>query len=265
MLHSAPSRDEKYKIAAERIWEAFFKEFEDAEPRGQKVIIAISGRSGSGKSSVAYYLCQCFMQHWKNKVKNVFQAEEGKWTRAERELSCEQIRLWERKKAVHLWVDDFYKENYMGLDPAGRKNRRKLRDYQGIGPDEYDWIEIGAILDAFKRNKKSRMPCVDLLNQQIDWLETDFSGCDVLVLDGLYAIDMSKQGLKADLSFFIEGEISTGPDPRDQETDNEERRIILAAEAKEIDNMKQYRINQRDLVALTWDEQRQDWEIRQYR
>ena len=46
------------------------------------------------------------------------------------------------------------------------------------------------------------MPCIDVLNQQIDHLETNFSDVNILVLDGLYAID---ERLQSDFRFLIDG------------------------------------------------------------
>lgn len=44
------------------------------------------------------------------------------------------------------------------------------------------------------------MPCIDLVTDQVDTLITDFSGIDLLVLDGLYAI----HARGADLRVFID-------------------------------------------------------------
>jgi uridine kinase len=206
------------------IWDKYQNEFRSTLiAHGQKLVIAISGRSGSGKSSVAYHLCKKFK-------------EEG-------------------LPAKHLWADNFYRDNYQGLDPATRTERRRQRGYSEIGPIEYDWLAIGNILAAFSNNNKCVMPCIDILTQDIDWLETDFSRHKILVIDGLYAIHKE---MKADFRFFLEGETSPDKDYRDNESDSEDRRRILQEEKVAIQKIKEDQINANDLIVLSY-------EIKSYR
>jgi uridine kinase len=49
-------------------------------------------------------------------------------------------------------------------------------------------------------NKKSVLPVVDLFTQQVDQLQTDFKGIEVLIIAGLYSIKINQ----SDLRVFIE-------------------------------------------------------------
>jgi ABC-type dipeptide/oligopeptide/nickel transport system ATPase subunit len=76
MLHQSPASDKKnqrkFKSAAEKIWKTCWKRFEKTIEKDGKLIIAISGESGSGKSSIAYYLCKLFMEESERKSKELF-------------------------------------------------------------------------------------------------------------------------------------------------------------------------------------------------
>ena len=115
-----------------------------------KYIVAISGESGSGKSELTHVVAK--------------------------ELRKHHILA----KPVH--VDNFY--NTLPLE------RTKWRIDQGIenvvGLSEYKWDDIHQVMDDFKHNRKSSMPCVDLVTEQVDQLTTDFNGIDMLIIDGYY-------------------------------------------------------------------------------
>ncbi len=178
MLHDAPNiGSNKYIDAADAIINVFKNRLKvklSSSPK--KIVIAISGESGSGKTSISYQFCKQLM---------------GRLSKKGRSISIK-----------HLYVDNFYLENYQMQNPASREERAKIKKYKGIGPDEYDWRMIENILHCFKNGYVCRMPCVDVLNQQIDHLETNFSEVDILLLDGLFAIDSR---MKADLRFLIDG------------------------------------------------------------
>ena len=237
MLHQAPASDEKqqrkFRTAARKIWKTYHKQFEEINKKSNKLIIAISGNSGSGKSSIAYYLCKLFI-------------EENK------------------KNAKHLWTDDFYLENYKMMDPTKRNKRRDTTNYQNIGAKEYNWKEIALILDAFRNGTKCRMPCVDLLNQQIDWLETDFKNINVLVIEGLFAIDLDKNILEVNYKFFIEGGTIVQLNNKEQRKHSLVQQKILEAEHKAISKIKEDGIANNDLIALAYNEQNESWQLRDF-
>ncbi|MCK5312063.1 MAG: hypothetical protein KAJ62_08135 [Desulfobacteraceae bacterium] len=178
MLHDTPNiGSKKFFDAATEILKVFKKRFEDAfATNNQKIVISISGESGSGKSTISYQLSKKLMSEFRGVRKNI--------------------------NVKHLYVDNFYIENHRMDRSSKRGERISARGYTGIGPDEYDWPMIYDVLHCFANGHVCRMPCIDVLNQQLDFLETNFSDVNVLVLDGLYAID---ERLQSDFRFLIDG------------------------------------------------------------
>jgi uridine kinase len=106
-----------------------------------------------------------------------------------------------------------------------------------VGYGEYDWDTIYQNIDDFKNNRKSTMPCVDLVTEQIDRLTTDFNGIDMLVIDGLYAI--KTEG--ADLRVFLEltyHETKKAQVVRGKEPQNEYRMAVLEQEHRMVQALK---------------------------
>lgn len=127
-------------------------------------VIAISGESGSGKSELAHAI--------------------GRLLKAT------------GKKVKVVTTDDFYQTL-----PAERKAiRLKKGIAASVGPAEYDWEAIYSVVNDFKNKKTSQLPSVDLLNDQVDMLITDFSVIDMLIFEGLYAV----KNEKTDLRIFID-------------------------------------------------------------
>jgi len=128
-----------------------------------KFIIAIGGEVGSGKSTLSYALA----------------------------LKLKKQNL--RSKIIDL--DDFYT-----IPPLERKEWRRSKGIDCIGPDEYDWDKINRIVDDFVQDKESTMPCVDLITDFVDTITTDFAGVDVMIINGLYATKLKQ----AHFRVFIE-------------------------------------------------------------
>lgn len=131
--------------------------------REAKYIIAISGEVGVGKCEIAHVLG--------------------------RKLIREGIRV----KVLHL-------DNYYIIPPTERLDWRKKNGIDKIGFEEYDWQKINSIFDDFMNNRKSVIPIVDLFTLQVDELHTDFSGIEMLIIEGLYSIRVAQ----ANLRVFIE-------------------------------------------------------------
>lgn len=163
--------------------------------RKEKYIIAISGESGSGKSELTHVV-----------AKKLF-------------------NLGVKVKPVH--IDNFYNTH-----PLERTEYRKSNGIENVvGLREYLWDDINKTISDFKNNRKSTMPCVDLVTQNIDKLTTDFNGVEVLIIDGLYAINT--EGV--DLAIFIEltyHETKKAQSNRGKEKSDETRFRILEAEHK---------------------------------
>ena len=128
-----------------------------------KYIIAISGEVGAGKAEIAHVLAK--------KIK---------------------------KKGLR--VKTMYLDNYYLIPPPQRTEWRKKQDPESIGPQEIDWNLVRNNIQDFLTGKKSAMPLVDLMNDQVDQMITDFKETEILIISGLYAIALEE----ADLKVFIE-------------------------------------------------------------
>jgi uridine kinase len=153
------------------------------EERKDKYIITITGEVGVGKCEVSHVLGKLF----KNKGVMV--------------------------KIIHM--DDYYK-----IPPAMRTDWRKKHGTRRVGFEEYDWEMINRNIDDFRNNRKSELPSVDLMNDQVDKLITDFDKIELLIINGLYSIKIDS----ADLKVFIEltykdtfdEQKATGKEPLDE-------------------------------------------------
>lgn len=161
--------------------------------RKPKMIIAISGESGSGKSELSHVLAKGLR-------------EAGIMT-----------------KVMHI-------DNYYRILPLERKAWRLSNGIEEVvGYGEYDWDTIYRNITEFRDSRKATMPCVDLVTEQVDQLTTDFNGIDALVIDGLYSI--KTEG--TDLNVFIEltyHETKKAQVVRGKEPQNEYRARVLEQE-----------------------------------
>ena len=171
------------------------------ERKKDKFIIAISGESGSGKSELAHVIAKGLRKHGI------------------------------MAKPLHI-------DNYYRIHPLERTEWRKKNGIENVvGYGEYDWETIYRNIEDFKNNRKSTMPCVDLVTEQIDQLTTDFKGIDMLVIDGLYAI--KTEG--ADLRVFLEltyHETKKAQVVRGKEPQNDYRMAVLEQEHKMVQALK---------------------------
>jgi uridine kinase len=161
----------------------------------EKYIVAISGESGSGKSELTHVIAK--------------------------ELFNKGVKV----KPIH--IDNFY--NTHPLERAEYRSTHGIENTVGLG--EYLWDEIDGVISDFKNNRKSTMPCVDLVTQDVDRLTTNFDGVEVLVIDGLYAINIKG----VDLAVFIEltyHETKKAQAGRGKEKTDETRFRVLEAEHK---------------------------------
>ena len=137
---------EKHKTAAQSILDQLL------EIEGEKVILAIGGESGSGKTEIAHEVA--------------------------RELKYRGTPA----KIMHI-------DNYYLTSPKERTPWRKQHGLEKIGYTEYNWDLINRNLDEFLKDQENvKMPCIDLLTDQEDQLITSFKGIKYLIIEGLYAI-----------------------------------------------------------------------------
>jgi uridine kinase len=166
-----------------------------------KYIVAISGESGSGKSELTHLVAKAMRKH------GIF------------------------AKPIH--IDNFY--NTLPLKRTEWRIEHGIENVVGIS--EYKWDEIDRVIADFKNGRKSSMPCVDLVTEQVDTLTTDFNIIDMLVIDGLYAINT--EGV--DLAVFIEltyHETKKAQVDRGKEPQNEYRMRVLEREHQQVQSIK---------------------------
>jgi len=169
--------------------------------RKSKMIIGISGESGSGKSELAHVIAKGLRKH------GIF------------------------AKPLHI-------DNYYRILPLERTEWRKKNGIENVvGYGEYDWETINRNIQEFREGKISTGPCVDLVTEQVDQLTTDYSTVDMLIVDGLYAI--KTDGM--DLHVFIEltyHETKKAQVVRGKEPQNEYRMAVLEKEHQMVQALK---------------------------
>jgi len=166
-----------------------------------KFIVAISGESGSGKSELTHVVAKELRKY------GIF------------------------AKPVHL--DNFFKT--LPLERRAWREKHGIANVVGI--NEIDWEAVQKTVDDFKNGRTCSMPCVDLVTEQVDTLITDFKTIDMLVLDGLYAVNT--EGV--DLHVFIEltyHETKKAQASRGKEKTDENRMQTLEAEHKAVQSLK---------------------------
>lgn len=167
----------------------------------EKIIICISGESGSGKSELAHCI--------------------GK----------------ELVKTHKIPTKIIHSDNYYRIHPHRRNQYRIENGIDKVGMNEIEWKIITKNIHDFLNNKKSEMPCIDLVPDEIDILITDFSKIKILIIDGLYAIN-----LPCNLSIFIDltyHETKKAQADRGKEETNELRWKILEQEHKVVQSLKE--------------------------
>jgi uridine kinase len=166
-----------------------------------KYIVAISGESGSGKSELTHLVAKSMRKH------GIF------------------------AKPIH--IDNFY--NTLPLKRTEWRIQNGIENVVGLS--EYKWDEIDRVIDDFKNGRRSAMPCVDLVTEQVDTLTTDFQNVDMLIIDGLYAINTDH----ADLRVYIEltyHETKKAQKDRGKEPQSEFRMRVLEQEHKQVISIK---------------------------
>ncbi|PIQ28977.1 MAG: uridine kinase [Bacteroidetes bacterium CG18_big_fil_WC_8_21_14_2_50_41_14] len=186
---------DKHRQAAAAIVEEILKR------RITKMVVAISGESGSGKSELTHVIAKSLRK-------------EGIFA-----------------KPIH--IDNFY--NTLPLERTEWRTKHGVENVVGI--NEYRWDKVYQVLEDFKNNSYSTMPCVDLVTEQVDELTTNFKGVDMLIIDGIYAINT--EGV--DLRVFIEltyHETKKAQTDRGKEPDNPFRWSVLEQEHQAVLSIK---------------------------
>lgn len=166
----------------------------------EKVILAVGGESGSGKTEIAHEIAR--------KLK-------GQGTPA---------------KIMHI-------DNYYLTSPLDRTPWRQEHGIESIGYSEYDWETINRNLAEFHKDQdRVIMPCIDLLTDQEDQLITSFEGLRFLIIEGLYAIQ-AEANLKVliDLTYH---ETKKAQFERGKEPTNDYRWQVLQREHEVVQSLR---------------------------
>lgn len=170
------------------------------QQQDQKTVVAITGESGSGKSEIAHLVARRLKE------------------------------LGTPAKVLHT-------DNYYQISPQDRKSWRLEQGLEAIGPSEYDWDLIHQHIDRFRADDaRVTLPCIDLLTDQIDHLQTSFHGLKYMILEGLYAIQAP-----ADLRVLIDltyHETKRAQRKRGKEKVNEYRWQVLEHEHQAVQSLR---------------------------
>ncbi|HPR57558.1 MAG TPA: hypothetical protein PK915_04205 [Bacteroidales bacterium] len=188
---------EKHKQAAEIIAAHIINNRKD------RMIIAISGESGSGKSELAHAIAKIL-----------------------------------RKEGI--FAKPLHTDNYYKIHPLERREWRLRHGIENVvGYDEYDWEKINQNLDDFRNGRRSEMPCVDLVTEQVDRLITNFGEVDMLLVEGLYAIKSDNVDLRVFIELtYLETKEKHTKDARGKEIMDEARWATLGQEHKMVQALK---------------------------
>ena len=188
---------DKHRVAAAVILQHILKN------NKERVIVGISGESGSGKTELAHALAKLL-----------------------------------RKEGI--FAKPLHTDNYYKTLPLERREWRSNHGIENVvGYDEYDWDAIHKNIDDFKNGRVSEMPCVDLVTEQVDRLITNFADVDMIIVDGLYAIKAGEIDLRVFIELtYLETKEKHTKDARGKEAMDKVRWATLAQEHKMVQSLK---------------------------
>jgi len=167
--------------------------------KSDKVVIAIGGESGAGKSELAHVISR---------------------------------RLKERGELAKI----LHSDNYYKVSPTERTAWRKKHGFESVGLSEYDWGLINQNVAEFRESKEAVLPCIDLLTDQEDKLITNFEGIKYLVVEGLYPLKVDADlKIFIDLTYH---ETKKAQAVRGKEPQNEYRRQVLEREHQVVQSLR---------------------------
>jgi uridine kinase len=187
--------EEKHRRAGEEIIKYIL------DNKKERMTIAISGESGTGKTELAHVIAKGLRKHG-------------------------------------IFAKPMHTDNYYRILPLERTEWRQKNGIEKVvGYDEYDWGMIYRNITDFKNKTYSTMPCVDLVTEQVDMLTTNFGDVDMLILDGLYALKAEDIDLKIfiDITYHDTGKAQK---LRGKEPQNEYRMKVLLKEHEMVKALK---------------------------
>lgn len=191
MLGDVLLLEEKHKNAAKLIISEILKIHK------KKIIVCVSGESGSGKSELSHCIGKDLVKIHKIPTKIL------------------------------------HSDNYYKIHPHIRNQWRMDNGIKNVGLNEIDWQKLNNNISDFLNSKVSKMPCIDLVPDEIDELVTDFAKYKILIVDGLYAINVqcSDINIYIDLTYH---ETKKAQSARGKENSDELRWKILEQEHKTV-------------------------------
>ena len=167
--------------------------------KSDKMVIAIGGESGAGKSELAHVISRRLKE------------------------------TGELAKVLHI-------DNYYKVSPTERTAWRKKHGIESIGLSEYDWDLINQNVTEFRQSKEAVLPCIDLLTDQEDKLITNFEGIRFLIVEGLYPLKVDADlRIFIDLTYH---ETKKAQLLRGKEPQNEYRRQVLEREHQVVQSLR---------------------------
>lgn len=182
---------EKHKSAATELIKEILRVNKD------RIIVCVSGESGSGKSELSHCIGKDLV-----KIHNI------------------------PTKIIHS-------DNYYKIHPHIRNKWRIDNGIGSVGLDEIDWETLNGNVNDFINSSVSKMPCIDLVPDDIDELITDFSKVKILIIDGLYSLAVDNADLRVyiDLTYH---ETKKAQSDRGKENTDNLRWMILEQEHKAV-------------------------------
>ncbi len=195
--------NDMHKDAARDIMEKLLvdkRKKEESEGDNYKYVIAISGESGAGKSELSHSLAL--------------------------QLKAQGIRV----KILHT-------DNYYIVPPLLRNEWRRTHGLDTVGINEYDWNLINKNIQDFREDREAMMPCIDIIPEQVDKLITDFRKIQLLVIDGLYAINAEDVDMRVLIELTYH-ETKISQIARGKEPNNEYRTQVLEMEHRSVSSLR---------------------------
>ena len=131
------------------------------------MLIAIGGRSGSGKTNVAKMLQQ--------DIESVM-IQSGGSTTSQSMSPSECVISLIPKKIIYIGMDNFY------IETNGDMN------YNYDHPDAFDWNAIINILERIKRKEWIKIPIYDYKNSRQSGEFTLYENYDIVIFEGILAL-----------------------------------------------------------------------------
>lgn len=139
---------EEYFTLAEKICECLLEDVPHLKP---KMVIAVGGESGSGKSTTGFCL--------------------------------EQELLKRGVKTEILHMDSYF------LLPPRDNHRNRLKSFENVGPHELNWKLLNEHLQGFREGLQNvELPIVDYQENRFYKMNVDFSEVQVLIIEGVYSL-----------------------------------------------------------------------------